>query len=415
MPALRSSARSEEVAEFSYQAKTKEAQVVQGVVDAPNQNIAVDILHGKGYIILSLEPLSKSFTDYDINQIFSRPNNKDLVIFTRQLSTLIDADMPLSEGLRTLARQVEKVSFRKIISNVGESVEGGSLLSAALAQYPNLFSNFYIKLVQSGEVSGKLHESLLYLADYVERSQAISSKLRSALTYPAFIIFSLITVTIIMVTYVLPQLLSIFKESGITDLPITTLALIWLTDFVAAYMPFLVISFGSVIFMTIYYFRTPNGKVVLDKISIATPGLGVIVRNLYLARIAESLATLMKSGIPILDSLRITADLVSNNVFRNIVLDAEENVKGGGSISGALVKYKEIPPLFSSMISIGERTGKMDFILEHISRFYKTESENSIQGISQIIEPALILILGMGVAILVSSILLPIYSVVSGS
>jgi len=403
------------VAEFSYQAKTKEAQVVQGVVDAPNQNIAVDILHGKGYIILSLEPLSKSFTDYDINQIFSRPNNKDLVIFTRQLSTLIDADMPLSEGLRTLARQVEKVSFRKIISNVGESVEGGSLLSAALAQYPNLFSNFYIKLVQSGEVSGKLHESLLYLADYVERSQAISSKLRSALTYPAFIIFSLITVTIIMVTYVLPQLLSIFKESGITDLPITTLALIWLTDFVAAYMPFLVISFGSVIFMTIYYFRTPNGKVVLDKISIATPGLGVIVRNLYLARIAESLATLMKSGIPILDSLRITADLVSNNVFRNIVLDAEENVKGGGSISGALVKYKEIPPLFSSMISIGERTGKMDFILEHISRFYKTESENSIQGISQIIEPALILILGMGVAILVSSILLPIYSVVSGS
>ena len=403
------------MAEFSYQAKTKEAQVVQGVVDAPNQNIAVDILHGKGYIILSLEPLSKSFTDYDINQIFSRPNNKDLVIFTRQLSTLIDADMPLSEGLRTLARQVEKVSFRKIISNVGESVEGGSLLSAALAQYPNLFSNFYIKLVQSGEVSGKLHESLLYLADYVERSQAISSKLRSALTYPAFIIFSLITVTIIMVTYVLPQLLSIFKESGITDLPITTLALIWLTDFVAAYMPFLVISFGSVIFMTIYYFRTPNGKVVLDKISIATPGLGVIVRNLYLARIAESLATLMKSGIPILDSLRITADLVSNNVFRNIVLDAEENVKGGGSISGALVKYKEIPPLFSSMISIGERTGKMDFILEHISRFYKTESENSIQGISQIIEPALILILGMGVAILVSSILLPIYSVVSGS
>ena len=389
--------------------------MVQGIVDAPNQNIAVDILHGKGYIILVLEPVKKGFADYDINQIFSRPNNKDLVIFTRQLSTLIDADMPLNEGLRTLARQVEKSSFRKIISGVGEAVEGGSLLSAALAQYPKLFSNFYVKLVQSGEVSGKLHESLLYLADYVERSQAISSKLKSALAYPAFIIFSLVTVTIIMVTYVLPQLLSIFKDSGVTDLPITTRALIWVTDFVAEYLEFLIIFTGAVIFMTVFYLRTPDGRITFDKIKISVPGLGSIVRNLYLARIAESLATLMKSGIPILDALRITADLVSNNVFRNIVLDAEESVKGGGSISGALVKHKEIPPLFSSMMSIGERTGKMDFILEHISKFYKTESENSIEGISQVIEPALILVLGVGVAILVSSILLPIYSVVSGS
>ena len=403
------------MAEFSYQAKTKEAQVVQGVVDAPNQNIAVEILHGKGYIILSLEPLNKGFAAYDINQIFSRPNNKDLVIFTRQLSTLIDADMPLSEGLRTLAKQVEKVSFKKIISSVGEAVEGGSLLSAALAQYPNLFSNFYVRLVQSGEVSGKLHESLLYLADYVERSQAIYSKLRSALTYPAFIFFSLVSVAIVMVTYVLPQLLSIFKESGVTDLPITTRILMWVTDFVAAYLPFLTIFTVATIFMLVYYIRTPNGRIWLDRIEVSVPGMGIIIRNLYLARIAKSLATLMKSGIPILDALRITADLVDNNVFRNIVLDAEENVRGGGSISGALIKYKEIPPLFSSMMSIGERTGKMDFILEHISKFYKTESENSIEGISQIIEPVLILVLGVGVAVLVSSILLPIYSVVSGA
>lgn len=403
------------MAEFSYQAKTKEASVVQGIIDAPNQNIAVDILHGKGYIILSLEPVSKGLATYDINQIISRPNNKDLVIFTRQLSTLIDADMPLSEGLRTLARQVEKVSFRKIISEIGEAVEGGSLLSTALSQYPNLFSNFYVKLVQSGEVSGKLHESLLYLADHVERSQAINSKLRSALAYPVFIVFSLVVVTIIMVTYVLPQLLSIFKESGVTDLPITTRVLIWTTDFVAENLAFLAITIGVVVFVILYYFKTPNGRINLDKIKIRIPGLGGIVRNLYLARIAESLSTLMKSGIPILDALRITSDLVGNNVFRNIMLDAEESVKGGGSISSALVKYKEIPPLFSSMMSIGERTGKMDFILEHISKFYKTESENSIESISQIIEPALILVLGVGVAVLVSSILLPIYSVVSGS
>jgi len=403
------------MAEFSYQAKTKEAFVVEGIIDAPNQNLAVDILHSKGYVILSLKPLERGLAAYDVSKWFSRPNNKDLVVFTRQLSTLIDADMPLSEGLRTLARQVEKPSFREVVSSVAESVEGGSLLSAALAQYPGLFSPFYVKLVQSGEVSGKLHDSLLYLAEYVERAQSLNSKLRSALAYPAFIVFSLVAVTTIMVTYVLPELLKIFKEAGITDLPLTTKILIWTTDFINQYRAVILLTVGSIIFLVIFYFRTPAGKAQLDNIKIRIPALGVIVRNLYLARIAESLSTLMKSGIPVLDSLKTTSDLVGNKTYRDIMLDAENSVKSGGSISSALAKYKEIPPLFSSMIAIGERTGKMDFILDHVSRFYKSESENSIQGISQIIEPALILLLGVGVAVLVSSILLPIYNVVSGA
>lgn len=403
------------MAEFSYQSKNREGQIVEGVVDAPTQSIAVDILHGKGYIILALNPVERGIASFDINKLFSRPNNKDLVVFTRQLSTLIDADMPLSEGLRTLAKQVEKESFKEIISNIADAVEGGSLLSAAIVPYSNLFSGFYVKLVQSGEVSGKLHESLLYLADYVEHSQGLNSKIKSAMAYPAFIVFALVLVTTIMVTYVLPELLKIFKDAGVTDLPLTTRILIWVTDFVAQYKAFLFLSVGSVIFLTIFYFRTAAGKIQLDSLKIKVPSLGVIVRNLYLARIAESLSTLMKSGIPILDSLRITADLVGNATYKRIILDAEENVKSGGSISSALAKYKEIPPLFSSMISIGERTGKMDFILDHVSKFYKSESENSIQGISEILEPALILILGVGVAILVSSILLPIYNVVSGA
>lgn len=401
--------------EFSYQAKTRTGEVVQGIIDAPTENIAVDILHSKGYVILSLNSLAKSFFAYDINQILSRPNNKDLVVFTRQLSTLIDADMPLSEGLRTLAKQVEKSSFRKIISDVAEAVESGSLLSIALAQYPNLFSNFYIKLVQSGEVSGKLHESLLYLAEYVERSQAINSKIKGALAYPAFIVLALGGVTIIMVTFVLPQLLVILKEAGATDLPITTRMLIWVTDFVNQYLILISMLGAGTIFFFGYYLRTPEGLVWLDNLKIKIPSLGGVVRNLYLARMAESLATLMKSGIPILDSLKITADIVGNTVYRDIILEAEENVKSGGNISGALVRHKEIPPLFSSMVAIGERTGKMDFILDHISKFYKSESENSIQNISQIIEPALILLLGTAVAILVSSILLPIYNIVGGA
>src|SRR3989344_2735661 len=403
------------MAEFSYQAKTREGHIVQGIVDSPNQNLAVDILHGKGYVVLSLEQVQGSLMEFDINNIFSRPNSRDLAIFTRQLSTLIDADMPLSEGLRTLAKQVEKNSFKKIISEVVESVEGGSLLSAALSQYPNLFSGFYIKLIQSGEVSGKLHESLLYLADYVEHSQAINSKLRGALTYPAFIIFALGVVTIIMVTFVLPQLLGIFEEVGAVDLPITTRVLIWFTNFVNSNLILMGMATFILTFVIVYFIRTPDGKIWLDDVKIKIPSLGGVIRNLYLARMAESLTTLMKSGIPILDALRITADLVGNNVYRNIILEAEENVKSGGTISSALAKHKEVPPLFSSMVAIGERTGKMDFILEHVSKFYKAEAETSVDTISQIIEPVLILVLGVAVAGLVSSILLPIYNIVGGA
>lgn len=398
--------------DYGYKAKDQNGAIIDGTIDAPDESIAVDILHSKGYVVLSLTPLKKDVFRSDVSQVLSRPTIKDVVIFTRQLSTLVDADMPISEGLRTLARQMEKPVFRKIISEVSEAVEAGSSLSNALSKYPKLFSTFYIKLVQSGEVSGKLHESLLYLADYLERSQGINSKIRGALAYPAFIVFALVTVTLIMVIYVLPQLLSIFKEAGIEDLPITTRLLILVTNFVNKYLYYLATGILGLIYMSWTYIKTPAGKEWLDNIKIKFPSLGTVVRNLYLARIAESLSTLIKAGIPILEAIRITSDLVGNENYKKIMLAAEENVRGGGTMSEILIKYEEMPPLFTSMVAIGEKTGKLDFMLEHLSKFYKSESDTTIDSISQLIEPILVLILGFGVAILVSSILLPIYNLV---
>ena len=398
--------------EYSYKAKTQTGELTEGTVEAPEESLAVDILHSKGYVVLSLIPVKKGFLTSDLGQVISRPNTKDIVIFTRQLSTLVDADMPISEGLRTLAKQTEKPMFRKIITDVSEAVEAGSSLSSALAAFPKLFSIFYIKLVQSGEVSGKLQESLLYLAEYLERSRGINSKIRGALAYPAFIVFSLVVVTLIMVTYVLPQLLSIFKEAGAENLPITTRILIWVTNFINKYLYFLMTGLLVLIYMGWTYIKTPAGKERLDNMKIKLPSLGMAVRNLYLARISESLSTLIKAGIPILEGIRITSELVGNENYRKIMLSAEENVRGGGTMSEVLFKYREIPPLFSSMVAIGEKTGKLDSMLEHISKFYKSESDNTIDNISQLIEPILVLVLGFAVAILVSSILLPIYNLV---
>ena len=398
--------------EYKYQAKNTSGQIVEGIIDAPSQDSAISILHDKQFVVLSLTLFKKDVFSKDLNQVLSRTTTKDIVGFTRQLSTLIEADMPLAEGLRTLAQQSDKPGLKKIVMDVAQSVEGGSSLSAALGAHPKIFTAFYVKLVQAGEVTGKLESSLLYLADYLERSQSINAKIRGALIYPAFVVSALVLVGLIMGIYVLPQLLSVFKDSGITDLPLSTRILMAGTAFLNNYLYYIlaVLIVGGLIITR--FMRTTQGKVWLDNFLVTMPALGKVVQNLYLARVAESLSTLIKSGLPILDALKITADLVGNENYRRIILAAEENVRSGGSISEILGQHKEMPPLFSSMVAIGERTGKLDYMLEHVSKFYKSESETAIGSITQLIEPILVLVLGFAVAILVSSILLPIYSLV---
>lgn len=403
------------MAEFSYSVKTKTGEILEGAIEAPTENVAVNALHERGYTVLSLVEAGKNIFAIDLNQFFSRPKNKDIVIFTRQLATLIDADVPLAESLRTLAKQTEKPGFKKIIASIADSVEGGSSLSGALAVYEKLFSNFYVKLVRSGELSGKLHDSLSYLADYLERTQAINSKVKGALSYPAFVIFAMVAVGIIMTVYVLPQLLSIFKESGITDLPFTTRILIVITNFVNGNLIVILLLVIGIPAGFWRWIKSDSGKVWWDDTKIRLPLFGRILSNLYLSRMSESLATLIRSDISILDAIKITAELVGNRNYQAVLLDAEENVRGGGTISEILAKSQDVPPLFTSMVAIGERTGKMEYMLGHVSKFYRTESEDSINNIAQLIEPVLVFVLGIGVAILVSSVLLPIYSLVGSS
>jgi len=402
---------------YTYQVKTQDGKLQEGTIDAADEGTAVTTLHERGYIVLALNAERKSiFAGGDINQLFNRPKTKDVVIFTRQLSTLIEADVPLAEGMRTMSHQTDNPAFAKIIADVSEKLEGGTSLSAAFANHPKLFSQFYIKLVRSGEISGRLQQSLNYLADYLERNQAISSKVRNALAYPVFVIFAMIAVALIMVVYVLPQLLVIFKESGVQDLPITTKALIAITDFVNNYI-ILVVGFMVLLVVgALQYVRTPDGRQWWDQAKIKMPLFGTILKGLYLTRVAENMATLIKSDIAILDALRVTSDIVDNVVYRDVLLYAEEHVRGGGSISEVFRQYPmHIPSLMTSMIAIGERTGKLDYMLGHVSKFYRTESENKIDSISSLIEPVLVVILGLGVAILVSSILLPLYSLVGVS
>ncbi len=400
--------------EYKYQAKNNAGQIVEGIIDAPSQDSAISILHNKQLVVLSLILFKKDVFSKDLNQVLSRTTNKDIVVFTRQLSTLIEADMPLAEGLRTLAQQTEKPGLKKIVMDVASAVEGGSSLSVAMAAHPKVFTAFYIKLVQAGEITGKLESSLSYLADYLEHSQSINSKITGALIYPAFVVSAMIIVGLIMGIYVLPQLLSVFKDWGV-DLPLSTRILMAGTAFLNDYIFYILAILVIAGFLLTRFLRSPQGKVWRDNLLVNMPGLGSVVRNLYLARMAESLSTLIKSGISILDAIHITSELVGNENYRKIMLDAEENVRSGGSISEILSQHKEMPPMFSSMVAIGERTGKLDYMLEYVSKFYKSESDTAIGSITQLIEPILVLVLGLAVAILVASILLPIYSLVGSA
>lgn len=401
--------------EFDYQAKTQRGDSLEGKIEAPTEDQAVNILHQKDLTILYLEPIQKSIFSFDIISLLKRTTSKDVVIFTRQLATLVDADVPLIEGLYTLSQQAEKDAFRKVIVNVAKSIEGGSSLSAALAEHVNVFSPFYISLVRAGEASGKLHTTLNYLADYLEKSSGLTSKIKSALSYPIFIVAAIIVVGGVVTIFVLPKLLEILKEAGIQDLPLSTRILIAVTNFINNYLILLLILLFGAAAGFFYYIRSETGRERWDNLKLNSPRFGVLIKNFYLARLGETLSTLIRAGVPILDGLRITSEVVGNLVYKKILLEAKDNVKSGGTMSETFAKYEAFPPLVSSMLAIGERTGRTDFMLDNFSRFYKNEAESGIQNLTQLIEPVLIVLLGVGVGILVSAVLLPIYSLVGAS
>ncbi|MBI2676796.1 MAG: type II secretion system F family protein [Candidatus Yanofskybacteria bacterium] len=401
--------------QFTYEAKDKEGKLVQGAIDALSENAAVDTLHDKDLTILSLIAVEKTLFKGDIGSILIKPSKKDVTVFTRQLATIIAADIPLIEGLETIASQAEKEGFAKIIKEMAEDIRGGSSLSAAVAKQPKLFGDFYVSLVKSGEVSGRLEQTLNYLADYLERSQSLNSKIKGAMAYPMFIVFALGLVGFIMMTFVLPKLLGILTESGVEDIPLITKVLIKLTDFVNNYSLLILVSAVFLVWFVRQYVKTKSGKYRIDRLKIRFPRLGVIARNIYIARMSETLSTLVKAGVPILEGLRITSEIVGNFIFRDMLLEAEKNVRNGGNISTVLSQHEDVPKLVSSMLAIGEKTGKTNFMLDNIYKFYNAEAERDIQNLSQLIEPILILLLGVGAGLLVAGILLPIFSLVGAA
>ncbi|MDP3800005.1 MAG: type II secretion system F family protein [bacterium] len=399
---------------FNYQARTAQGSIQTGVVEAPNKDVAVETLHRYGLVILEILEEEKGFALSLSGELpfFNKVKNQDLVIFSRQLSVLFDAQVPLVQALRTLSEQ-SSPALKKIIKEVSTDVDSGTSFSQSLEKFPKVFSFFYISVVRAGEVSGRLQEVLSYLADHEERSYDLNKKVKGALTYPIFIISSLVVVGAVMMIFVIPQLTGVLVESG-QELPIITKGIIGLSNFLRNYWWLALLIAGGIGTGSWYALQTKQGKDTWDKIKLHLPIFGGIFRKIYLARFSENLGTLIKGGIPIIQSLTITADVVGNFVFKTIILKAREEVRRGSTINSVFALEKDIPPIVSQMVMIGEQTGKLDLLLGKIATFFQKDVDNIMENLTSLIQPLLILILGIAAGVLVAAILLPIYNLSSG-
>jgi type IV pilus assembly protein PilC len=400
---------------FNYKAVTKENQSQEGSIDAPGLDLAIASLQRRGLIILDIKSADEQKGNIiSRNFIFSgRPKMKEVVLLSRQISTMFEAKVSALATFRLLASEAENLILRRTLTEVADDINSGILISQALAKHPQVFSTFYVSMVKSGEESGKLPEAFTFLASYLERSHALVSKAKNALIYPAFVIASFVAVMILMLVFVIPKLSAILKETG-QEVPLYTKIVIGVSEFFVSYGFFLLAALIILGVFLFNYLRTENGRKSLSHFKLTIPYVGDLYRKLYLSRISDNLSTMLSSGVAMVRALEITSEVVDNDIYKEILLKSAESVKGGSQVSTVMEKYEEMPSIMIQMFRVGEETGKLGFILETISRFYQREVYDAVDTLVDLIEPAMIVLLGLGVGILLTSVLVPIYNLASG-
>ena len=398
---------------FKYTATTKEGEERSGSIDAFSEDVAIAALQKRDLIIVSISSSDGASFFWRISGMFESVKTRDIVILSRQLATLFEAKVAVLDTFKLLSSEMESPLLRKKLTEITDDIQSGVPISAAMSKHPTVFSAFYVSLIRSGEESGKLSESFNYLADYLERQYAIVSKVKSALIYPAFVIVSFVVVMIMMLVLVIPRLAEILTETG-QQVPLYTSFVIWLSSFLVHYGIF-VLVFVIIAGIALWrYTVTSLGKTTIDVLELRIPYIGTLYKRFFLSRIADNMDTLITSGVSMVRSLEITADVVGSEVYKQVILDAVSAVKSGSPLSEALSQSKDVPPIMSQMIKIGEETGNLGFVLKTMARFYKREVDTAVETLVSLIEPFMIVFLGVAVGLLLISVLGPIYNITAG-
>lgn len=382
----------------------------EGTIDAVNDEVAINSLQSRGIVLTSIKSADeKSFLEMDI-KIFERVSTREVVIMSRQISTLFQAKISALRVFRLLGEELENKLLRESLSDIANEVSAGSSIAKAMERHPKIFNNFYINMVAAGEESGKLDETFAYLADYMDRNYEITSKAKNALIYPAFVILTFVGVMVLMLTMVIPKISAILIEGG-QEIPIYTKITIGISQFVVNYGLFVLVAIVVAAFFGARYVQTPEGKRVFSKFVLSVPVLGELYRKLYLSQMADNMNTMLMSGISMVRALESSRDIIDNQTYKDILQNAIGEVQDGVPVSEALTGNDEIPRIMTQMIRVGEESGDLGNILKTLSLFYQREVVNTVDSLVSLIEPAMLVLLGLGVGFLLASVLVPIYNI----
>lgn len=396
---------------FNYQVIDKNGAKQSGSIDTANIDIAINSLQRRGFVIVSIDPASKGNSILNMT-LFERVTNREVVILSRQISTLFEARVSALRVFRLLATESGNPVLERSMTAIADDIQGGSSIANAMSKHPKVFTPFYVNMVRSGEEAGELDETFLYLADYLDRTYEVQSKARNALIYPAFVVVTFVVVMVLMLTLVIPRISAILIEAG-QDLPIFTLIIVGLSNFLIHYGVFVLIFLAAMGVFLWRYAHTEEGSYTLAKFQLEVPYVGELYRKFYLSRLADNMSTMLSSGIPVVRALEITASVVDNKVFEDALKEASTAIKSGRPISEALGHHEEIPGIMTQMIKVGEETGELVSILKTLAKFYRREVTNAVDTLVNLIEPVMIVALGLGVGILLAGVLMPIYSISS--
>lgn len=397
---------------FKYEAITNTGEKKNGVIEAVNRDLAVAGLQRRGLIVTNLKSEEESKKWFEIS-LFEKVPMKQVVILSRQMSTLFEAQVSALKAFTLLSENSENKLLQKKLKQIVADLQAGSSIAGALSKHNDVFSDFYVNMVRAGEESGKLTQVFIFLADYLDRQYALTSKTKNALIYPAFVIGVFLIVMILMFVIVIPKLSDIIKDSG-QEIPVYTKVVMAVSDFLVNYGIFLAIGVLVAVGYLIQLSRSKKGKEYLDELKLQIPVMGNLYQKLYLARIADNMDTMLSSGIPIVRAIEITSTIVGNRKYQNILIQAMNDVKAGKSFSQALEMHKEIPPIMSQIVRVGEETGSLGSILRMLAKFYNREVDEAVDTLVGLIEPFMIISLGIGVGLLLVSVLVPIYNISGG-
>jgi len=394
---------------YIYQARSREGKVETGTVEASSKEAAAILLQKYNIFVTSIKESAPFILRTENISFLNKVSEKDLAIFSRQLAVMMQSRVPVTQSLKSLAVQIKNPSFKSKVLKIAQLVEEGNSLSEAFGTFPEVFNIFYVSLIRTGEASGKISESLYYLSDHLERDHDIHSKISGALIYPIFVISVLVVVITLVIFFIMPRLIDLLKQTT-NKPPAFTQMMIDFYGFLANYGWVLIVAFVLLVIFIIYYFTTKEGKKTYDQLSLKVPFFGAFLKKIFLIRFAENISTLIGAGLSINNALKITKDTMDNFVYRKIITETEEGVSQGEKMSSILVRYPDYaPPFVVQMIQVGEETGKLDKNLMEIVNFYEKEVQRAVETFTALLEPALIIFLGVIVALLAISVIEPLY------